>query len=600
MLVAISGKKRILALSLSFLLIVTLLVPISSFAQESERKTVRVGWHEEPYFILNEYGQRSGYSYDYQSKIAACTGWDYEYVEGTWSELFQMLKDGELDLMSNVSKTDEQGGSYLCSALPMGTEAYCVFVSPENAEITSDDLSMLDGKKVGVTKDSLQKDLFLQWEAMHGIETELIEMTCTEEESIAQLGTTFDAFVSVDVYADQETAIPISRIGSSDFYFAVNNYRSDLLPELDYAMSRIQEENTYFNQQLHEQYLRNTDAENYLTSEEKNWLSDHGAIRVGYLDGFQAFCATDPNTGELTGALKDYLDYASNALGDATIDFEAVSYQTAAAAMGALQNGEIDCMVPACLTYYGCEQYGVDMSQPLMQTEMDAIVREAEQNEFTLKDGVTAALNEEDIDSEMWLLDHFPNCAVAYFDDIPASLEAVAAGVVDCVIIRNSQLQNISDQCKKLHLAIIDTDEDMDGCFALNKGETELYSILSRVVGVVSNEFDQYYLNDVMLTNDSVAAGSEDSSSHDYEPNTESTSQELSIGGIFDFLVSVEGDSAVSAWTCAACGNECDANAKFCPNCGTPKSGEKWTCPNCGISYGNDVNFCPNDGTQRP
>ena len=477
--------KRVAAFLLCLVLTVFMLIPVTVEAQEENQKVVRVGWHEEPYFITDEYGRRSGYSYDYQSKVAAYTGWTYEYVEGTWSELLQMLKDGEIDLMSNVSFMDERVGSLLYSSLPMGTESYYVFVSPDNKEISSSDFTSLDGKRVGVTKGSIQKELFENWEELYGIKTELIEMSCTDEESLQQLGTTFDAFVSVDVYGDPQTAIPISKIGSSDFFFAVSNNRPDLLVELDAALNRIQDENKYFNQQLHEKYLGNADTDHYLTAQEKEWLSDHGTIRVGYQDGYLAFCASDPNTGELTGALKNYLDYASTALENANIRFEAIAFPTAASAIEAMKNGEIDCMFPANLTNYDSEELGVVMSPPLMRTEMDAVVRASEQKEFIIKPDVTVAVNQGNTNYDMWLSDHFPTWNRAYYVDTPTGLDAVAAGEADCVIISNYRYNNISKQCEKLHLATVYTGVDMDYCFALNKGDTILYSILSEVIGAV-------------------------------------------------------------------------------------------------------------------
>lgn len=60
-------------------------------------KTVRVGWYESPFNMTDQFGRRSGYAYDYQQKIAAYTGWNYEYVEGSWPDLLQMLMDGEID-----------------------------------------------------------------------------------------------------------------------------------------------------------------------------------------------------------------------------------------------------------------------------------------------------------------------------------------------------------------------------------------------------------------------------------------------------------------------------------------------------------------------
>ena len=105
-------------------LIVNLAVPFAVRAQEAEQRTVRVGWHEEPYFIRDQYGRESGYSYEYQRKVAAYTGWKYDYVEGTWSEVLQKLKKGEIDVLANVSYSEKRAEQMLFTSLPMGTESY--------------------------------------------------------------------------------------------------------------------------------------------------------------------------------------------------------------------------------------------------------------------------------------------------------------------------------------------------------------------------------------------------------------------------------------------------------------------------------------------
>ncbi len=462
-----------------------LALPAAVHAQEPEEKVVRVGWHEAPYFITDEYDRCSGYSYEYQCKVSDYTGWTYEYVEGSWSELLQMLMDGEIDLMSNVSYLDERAEKILYGSLPMGTESYYIFISPDNTEITANDYTSLNGKTVGVTKDSYQKTEFIKWADAHDIHVNLLEMSCTDEESIQKLGKELDAFVTIDVYGDPLTAIPVTKIGSSDFYFAVSRKRPDLLPELDAAMNRIQDENRYYNQQLHEKYLSNTNSELYLSPEEQEWLSGHGTIRVGYQDNYLAFCDADETTGELTGALKDYLAYASTCMENAELDFEAISYPTASDAIEAMKNGEVDCVFPANLTVYDSETLGVVMTPPLMRTEMDAVVRADEQKEFIVKDDVTVAVNEGNTNYDLFLADNYPDWNRVYFKDTPTGLDAVAAGEADCVIISNYRYSNISKQCEKLHLATVYTGVDMDYCFAVNKGNIELYSILAKVTKAV-------------------------------------------------------------------------------------------------------------------
>ncbi len=471
----------LLCLSLALLC----LLPVAAPA-ESEPRVIRVGWYETPFNHKDALGRRTGYAYEYQRKIAAYTGWKYEYVEGSWAELLQMLEDGRIDLMSDVSFTEERTEYMYFSNLPMGSEMYYLFVTPDNKQVSVDDYTTLNGKKVGVTKGSIQSDFFLEWEQARGIEAELVELTCSEEDSMKMLTAgEIDAFVTLDTYGDPAVNVPLWKIGASDFYFAVSKTRPDLVPELDQAMNRIQDENKHYNEQLSIKYLRNSSANYYLSAEEQDWLAAHGPIRIGYQDNYLAFCASDPETGELTGALKDYLAYASGVLENADLEFIAVPYPTAAAAMEALENGEIDCMFPSNLTDYDGEQAGVVMSPPMMSTEMDAVIRESDRQDFLRKTQVRVAVNQGNPNYDLFLVDNFPNWTPVRYADTPACLDMIAAGNADCLIISNYRYNNISAQCKRLNLTTVYTGVDMDYCLAVKEGNTMLYSILAKVISVM-------------------------------------------------------------------------------------------------------------------
>ena len=477
--------RKIMVVSVILMLVLSIVMQAAGHVRADDRKTVRVGWHEPPYFIKDKDGRSSGYSYDYQMKVAAYTGWEYEYVEGTWTDLFEMLKKGEIDVLSDVSYTDERAGEMLFTTVPMGTESYYVFVSPRNQEITSGNLSSLNGKKIGVTEGSVQKEYFESWAKAHGITAEIVEVNGDSEEGLSNLDIQYDAFVTMDTFGTPETAVPVCKVGSSDFYFAVNKNRPDLAEELESAMNRIQDENKYYNQQLHDKYLKSDENNRYFSYTELEWLQEHGTIRVGYQDNYLAFCAKDPKTGELTGALKDILDYASSAFVNGNVRFEAISYPTASDAIEALKNGEIDCVFPANLTSYDAEQMDLALSPALMRTEMDAVVRESAQKEFLHKDRVKVAVNEGNTNYDLFLADNYPGWERIYFKDTASGLKAVSAGLADCVIISNYRYSNISKQCEDLHLTTVYTGVEMDYCFATRFGDSELYSILARVTGVV-------------------------------------------------------------------------------------------------------------------
>ncbi len=475
---------------LHMVVMLVFLLPSGSHAQNdgnNKERIIRAGWHEAPYFIMDRYGRRSGYSYEYQQKIAAYTGWKYEYVEGGWSVLLDRLKKGEIDLLANVSYTDERARNFLFSSLPMGTEAYYLFVSPANSTISSDDYSSLNGKTTGVAKGSIQKDLFIKWAEKHNVTPELIELTSTEEESLGLLGGKLDAFVTMDVNIAPNTAVPVWKIGSSDYYFAVSSARPDLLSSLNAAMSRIQDENILYSHQLSEKYFKNAKVNQYLDAGEKRWLAEHGKIRVGYQDNYLAFCARDEVTGKLTGTLKDFLDYASTAFENASVDFEAISYPTASAALEALERGEIDIMFPANLNLSEAESMNISLTPALIKTEMDAVIRNDRLKDFALRDTVTVAVNRGNTNYLVFLNDYFPKWKIKFFENTNEGLEGIASGEADTLIISNYRYNNIARQCEKLNLTTVYSGVDLNYYFAVRRGNTQLYSIMTKATAIVPN-----------------------------------------------------------------------------------------------------------------
>ena len=492
----------------SYLLITVLAVlclfPAAAPAEEKAETIVRVGWYETPFNHKDAYGRRSGYAYDFQRKIAAYTGWKYEYVEGSWAELLQMLKDGRIDLMSDVSYVEERTEYMLYSNIPMGSELYYLYISTDNKDILPNDYSTLNGKKVGITQGSYQCGLFADWMDTFGVSADVIELSCSELDSLAMLQRgDLDAFVTLDTYGDVESYMPLWKIGSSDFFFVVAKDRTDLLAELNTALNRIQDENKNYTEQLSNKYLRNYGTNFYLTTDEKDWLESHGKIRVGFQDNYLAFCAADAN-GELTGALKDYLAIASGVLDNAAVEFEAYVYPTAAAAIEALKNGEVDCMFPANLTDYDAEQEGVVMTSPLMRTEMDAVVRAEDQKDFLRRSTVRVGVNRGNPNYEMFLMDNYPSWTPVFFADTLTCLNEVAAKNADCIIISNYRYSDIAAQCRRLNLTTVYTGVDMDYCLAVKEGNPELYSILSKIIGLVPessvNASLNYYASETVTT----------------------------------------------------------------------------------------------------
>ncbi len=138
------------------------------------------------------------------------------------------------------------------------------------------------------------------------------------------------------------------------------------------------EDNRDFNQQLTEKFNKGSAVNSFLSADEKDWVSEHGTIRVGYRDNFLPFCDTDAETKELTGTLLDFLSFAETCEKNARLSFSARGFDTTEAALQAMADGEIDCLFPLSLSAYDSEQRGVIITDPLVVTEMFAAVRTAD------------------------------------------------------------------------------------------------------------------------------------------------------------------------------------------------------------------------------
>lgn len=479
---------RICALFVMLLPAVFLL--LADAEAEEPSKVVRVGWFDSSYNNIDGSGRRTGYSYEYQQKIAAYTGWNYEYVEGNWGQLVQKLINGEIDMLGGVSYTEARANVVQFSSYPMGTEEYYLFINGDKVAEYNEDFSYFNGKKIGVNKQSVQLEFFKEWEKQHNIQTELIELPDGESKSMKLLKDgEIDGFVSVDNYLSVENIVPVVKIGYSDFFFAVSKKRSDILDELNVAMGKIQDENRYYGDELFIKYIRNSRAITYLTHDEQQWLSEHKTIRVGYVDDYLAYCAKDKETEQVTGALKDYLRKAKTSFSNGILNFETKAYDSISDAMSAMQRGEVDTVFPSNLSVYDAEEAGVLITPSIVNANLYLVVRAS--NVEYLKDMqyIKVAVVGGDDNYESIVKTKYYNWQIYNCDNVHACIRDVANGKAEGFLISNYRYNSISRLCSQYHLVALDTAKDLDFRFAVKKGDMELYSIVAKTTNIVPTSY---------------------------------------------------------------------------------------------------------------
>lgn len=250
---------------------------------EEENKTVRVGYFPYANFQEGGYGEhKQGAGYEYLQKISYITGWKYEYVYGSFKECLDMLADGEIDILGNVSYTPERAESIDYSTYAAGTERYWIYTREDHTDFMDGDPKQMNGCRIGVADGSYQKELLEKWLDSNQIQAEVVVCKGYDEMIEKLDADELDALV-IPVLSVNSDFIAIANIGASDCYFGVSKSRPDLLKELNSAMEEINNTETDYSSKLYARYEGKAVINYALNKEEKQWLDAHeNTIRVGY------------------------------------------------------------------------------------------------------------------------------------------------------------------------------------------------------------------------------------------------------------------------------------------------------------------------------
>ena len=241
---------------LLILLWVLALLPVPAKAAETapaNSKTIRVAWYEDSYHITDKNGHRSGYGYEYEQAVSAYTGWEYEYVKGSWTELVEMLQNGEIDLMSALSYTDKRAETIDFSDVAMGREKYYLYADLENTDISASNLSTLNGKSIAMMEGSVQTTQFEEWEKKYNITTNHVFVNSIDEAKELLAAHKLQGVISTETSIWVEANLSaIALYGGSDIYYGVNKNRPDIKEELDTAMRLMENDKPFYSDDLYE------------------------------------------------------------------------------------------------------------------------------------------------------------------------------------------------------------------------------------------------------------------------------------------------------------------------------------------------------------
>ena len=461
---------------LCLLLLLSVALPVKAAAETAPVKVVRVGSFEDTFNYVNEKGIRKGYGYELLQTLSGYTGWQLEYVTCDWSDCFEKLKNGEIDIMGDISYTEDRAEEMLFSDEPMGEEKYYLYADLSREDITASDFKTLNGKKIGVLMGTEPEVMLTEWEEKYDLKTQHVNISNNEDVKQKLANHEIDCFVSLEESFWAELGIStMTRVGKSDIYYAINKDRADIKEELDNAMRALEDADPFYTADLYKRYF-SLDYTPILTGEEKAWLKEHGAIRMGFLTGDSGVSTYDPATGEITGTITDYIQFARDCLGNQELVFQMVGYDSQKAELDALKSGEIDMVFHFDQSPNLAEDYRVACTNTTWTSNMMAVTNKQHFNENQAN---RVAVPQNKISLTRYIAVYYPQWEIVDCAAQEDAARLVKDGQADCFVTGVSSQENYS---KKYDFYSVPLPNPAKSCFAVNSGNRHLLSILNKTI----------------------------------------------------------------------------------------------------------------------
>ena len=451
-------------------------------AQTKQQKIIRVGSFEDTFNYIDQNGVRRGYGYELMQALAGYTGWKFEYVKCDWSDCFDKLENGEIDIMGDISYTDERAQKMLFPDEPMGEEKYILYADLSDMDIETSDFKSLDGKRVGVLLGTEPEIMLTEWENKNGIHTEHVNVNNDDDVEKKLANHEIDCFVSLEESIWSEQGISsVTTIGKSGIYFAINKERSDIKTELDYAMRQLEQDSPFFKADLYKKYFT-LDYNQSLTGGEKSWLEEHGDIRIGFMSNDPAIFSMDEETGKLTGMLSEYVSYAKDCLGNQTLKFNIQEYDDYSEILQALQEDEIDMIFYAGRNPDLAEKKGYTLTNTAWTYSLMAVTDEKYFNE---DESYTVAVPKEQEALKQHIAFSYPQWELVDYDSLADAADMVIHEKADCFLMGSSQALIYDNHHDFKSIPLTKT---MEACFAVRDGEGTLLSILNKTLKAMPSD----------------------------------------------------------------------------------------------------------------
>lgn len=459
----------------------------SASGDADSQQIVRVGYYTSHRFQegTKDGEPKSGYGYEYLQKVASYTGWKYEYVYGSWADLYQQLLDGDIDLMAGISYTRDRAGLLNFSNAIMLRETFYIYKSPSDSSIKSGDIQSFSGKKIGTSAAHKMYDRILQWKKETGADADIVVYDDISDCINAFYAGEIDAFISaVNMAAGYSDIAPVEEIGKEPYYICTAKNRTDLLQALNSATAIMEEQDSSFLNDLQSKYEVDTTINVLLSQAEEDWMAAHDTVTIGYLNNYLPYCDTAKD-GSVTGLVSNIVPELFDRLpGGYRPTLKYIAYDDQADMFDALRNGDVDLLFPVGGQSWYAEQEGYLQSSNVVTVNMDL----AYLGTYSAEDTTSRiAVNRNNLMQYYYTISNFPDSEIIDCDSITDCLQAVKSGRATSTVINSLRASSLINSESKLHIVPLEISDSR--CFAVSSDNRVLLTLLNHGLSILGDNY---------------------------------------------------------------------------------------------------------------
>ncbi len=282
-------------------------------------RTVKAGiFFFEGYHMKDENDNLTGYGIEFLNLVSEYSHLNFEYTgyDESWNEMLNMLKNGEIDIVTSARRTSEREDDFAFSS-PIGRNNTVLSIKLDNMQLHSNDYKTYDGMVVGQLTGSSQNQSLVEFAEEKGFSYLIKEYNDSDVLTAALQKGEVDAILSSNLRkAENERTLDI--IEEDNFYAIVRKEDTELLNEINYAIEQMDlNEGDWKNVLFYQYYGPVYSSELTFTEREKEYIreivSGEKTITVTAFGDRAPYSYVE--NGELKGILPDYFAYVMELVG---------------------------------------------------------------------------------------------------------------------------------------------------------------------------------------------------------------------------------------------------------------------------------------------